>query len=215
MTEQLSSSETEGTIRFAYSLEAPAGAVADAATLSCLRGWREVLKRLGLLGQDPARYGGLGFGNLSARDRTRPDEMIITASQTSGAEALEDDDLVRIVRSNPARFWVDAVGRQPPSSETLTHAMIYQADAAVHWVFHAHSPDIWRRAAALGLPATPAQVAYGSAEMVQAVAELIARQEPGPLAFVTLGHEDGVFACGASADDAGSALVGLLARVLA
>ncbi|MFU8816464.1 MAG: class II aldolase/adducin family protein [Pseudomonadales bacterium] len=215
MTEQQSADDTEGTIRFAYSLEAPIGAVADADTVAALRGWREVLRRLGLLGQHPARYGGLGFGNMSARDPARPDQMIITASQSSGAETLEDDDLVRIVRSNPARFWVDAVGRQPPSSETLTHAMIYQADAAVRWVFHAHSPDIWRRATALGLPATPAAVAYGSTAMVEAVAQLIAAQEPGPLAFVTHGHEDGVFACGASAEEAGSALVALLARVLA
>jgi hypothetical protein len=33
--------------------------------------------------------------------------------------------------------------------------------------------------------------------------------------FATLGHQDGVFACGASADDTGSALMRVLARALA
>jgi L-ribulose-5-phosphate 4-epimerase len=220
MTEQQSpvraapGGDTEGTIHFAYALDAPVDAVADPHTMETLRGWRTVLKRLGLLGQDPARYEGLGFGNLSARDQARPAEFVVTASQTSGAETLDDDGLVRIVRGDLARFWVDALGRQPPSSETLTHAMIYQADAGVNWIFHVHSPEIWRQTRALRLPATPEHVAYGSTAMVQAVAALLEQHSARPLAFTTLGHQDGVFACGAGADDAGTILATLLARVL-
>jgi ribulose-5-phosphate 4-epimerase/fuculose-1-phosphate aldolase len=208
-------SHEEGTIRFAYALDAPADRIADPLTVDMLRGWRRVLKRLGLLGQVADRYAGLGFGNLSARDPARPNEFVVTASQTSGVEVLDDDGLVRIVRADLARFWVDALGRQPPSSETLTHAMIYQADARVNWVFHGHAPEIWRQTQALGLPATPEHVSYGSTAMVQAVGEILARHPSRPLAFTTLGHEDGVFACGASADATGSVLTALLARVLA
>jgi len=36
-----------------------------------------------------------------------------------------------------------------------------------------------------------------------------------PLVFVTLGHEDGVFACGGNAEATGGALVAALARALA
>lgn len=205
----------EGTIQFAYGLEPPAGRVADAAMLHALRGWRAVLRRLGLIGQEPHRYAGLGFGNLSARDPQRPGEFVITASQTAGAPALEDEDLVRILHSSTGRFWVDAEGHQPPSSETLTHAMIYQADAAVGWVFHVHSPDVWRRAAELALPATADDVPYGSPAMVEAVATLLTRHPSRPLTFVTLGHEDGVFACGTSAAATGAALTDALARSLA
>jgi hypothetical protein len=215
MTQAPSSGETEGTIRFAYSLESAAGPIADERTTDALRGWRAVLKRLGLVGQDPARYGGLGFGNLSARDADRPKEFIITASQTSGADELDDDGLVRIVHSDPGRFWVDAIGQQPPSSETLTHAMIYAADARVNWVFHGHCPEIWQHATALGLPATAEHVGYGSPAMVKAVAELLARHSARPLVFATRGHEDGVFACSARAEDAGLLLTNLLARALA
>ena len=206
--------ETEGTIRFAYALETPAGPVADGDTVDTVCGWRGVFRRLGLIGQDPDRYGGLGFGNLSSRDVDRPDEFIITASQTAGAAELTNEHLVRVVHSNPGRFWVDAVGHQPPSSESLTHAMIYRADRTIDWVFHVHGPEIWQRHDALALPATAESVPYGSPAMVEAVARLLAEHVQRPVVFVTLGHQDGVFACGSSADATGSALVSLLARVL-
>jgi hypothetical protein len=206
--------DTEGSIRFAYALETPIGPVTDADTVTAICGWRGVLKRLGLIGQDANRYGGLGFGNLSSRDVDRPEELVVTASQSAAAPALTDEQLVRIVHSNPGRFWVDAVGHQPPSSETLTHAMIYRADAAITWVFHAHSPEIWQRHDALGLPATAENVPYGSPAMVEAVAGLLAEHHQRPIVFVTLGHQDGVFACGPSADATGGALVSLLARAL-
>jgi len=214
MTEQNASGEAEGTILFAYALEEPDGPVADAHTLQALRAWRTILQRLDLLGQDPTRYDGLGFGNVSTRDPARPGEFVITASQTSGAATLDDDGLVRIARSDLGRFWVDAIGWQPPSSETMTHAMIYAADARMNWVFHAHCPAIWQRARALHLPVTPAHVGYGTPAMAKAVADLLALHADGPLAFATLGHEDGVFACGATAAEAGGLLVALLARVL-
>lgn len=207
--------ETEGTIQFAYDLQPPDAEVADAAALARLGGWRAVFKRLAVLGQDPERYGGLGFGNLSCRDAARPGEFVVTASQTAAAPTLTDDDLVRITHNNPARFWVDAVGRQPPSSETLTHAMIYQADPDIAWVFHLHCPDIWLNSEQLGLPVTDEHVTYGSPAMIDAVARLLNDQRQRPLVFATLGHRDGVFACGASADAAGGAVVALLARVLA
>lgn len=167
-----------------------------------------------MLGQSASRYGGLGFGNLSVRDRDRPGEFLITASQTAAAPALADEDLVRITHSNPARFWVDARGHQPPSSETLTHAMIYQADITIGWVFHVHCPEIWQQAGELGLPVTGEQVPYGSAAMVEAVSGLLSAHDTRPLVFATLGHQDGIFACGASADETGGALMSVLARAL-
>lgn len=204
----------EGVIGFAYALEAPDGDIVTAEALHALRGWRRVLQRLELLGQTQGRYGGLGYGNLSTRDPAEPAHFVITASQTSGTEDFGQQHLVRIVHANVARFWVDAVGQQPPSSESLTHAMIYQAAPDIGWVMHVHSPDIWRHSERLDLPVTPPEVGYGSAAMAEAVASLLGRHPRRPLVFATAGHEDGVFACGASADAAGNALVDVLAAAL-
>lgn len=204
----------EGAIRFAYDLKPATSQVAGDDVLQQIRAWREILVRLGGVGQTPERYHGLGFGNLSARDPQQPEEFVITASQTGGVRHLTDEDLTRVVGCNLDRFWVDAEGQQPPSSETLTHAMIYAADSRIEWVFHCHSPELWQAAVPLALPTTARDVDYGSPEMVLAVAELMASHHSRPLVFATLGHEDGIFSCGATARDTGGLLVSYLARAL-
>lgn len=204
----------EGAIRFAWSLAPPNGPALPDEVFGELRAWRRICRRLGLLGRDPRRYGGLGFGNLSVRDPADPARFVITASQTSGARDLRASDLVRIVECSLTRFWVEAEGRKAPSSETLTHAMVYAADPAVRWVFHVHSPDIWRSTARFGLPCTGAAVAYGSRAMADGVATLMRAHPERPLVFTTLGHEDGVFACGTEARGTGVTLIERLADAL-
>jgi ribulose-5-phosphate 4-epimerase/fuculose-1-phosphate aldolase len=205
----------EGVIQFAYDLQPADGAPISNRNFAQMAAWRSILRQLELLGQDLARYDGLGFGNLSARDPQQPKEFVITASQSSGREVLTEESLVRVLHCNLGRFWVDAQGSQPPSSETLTHGMIYAADSEIHWVFHAHSPEIWTRAEDLALPCTPENVSYGTPGMTAAVAQLLRRHRSRPILFATLGHEDGVFACGATAEEAGALLVSTLSAARA
>ena len=201
--------EVEGVIRFSYALQAPSASI-PAALAQPLLAWRGALRRLGLIGQRPDRYGGFGYGNLSCRVPGGEGAFIITASQTSGALKAGLDDLVRINHCDLQRFHADAEGHRPPSSESLTHAMIYAADRSVDWVLHAHSPEIWRNAAALGLPTIAADVEYGTWSMAEAVAALLRSESRRPLLFVTLGHQDGVFACGDLAERSGRALIDCL-----
>lgn len=207
-------SASEGTIQFAYDLRPPTVPIIDDEQLASLNAWREMFRRLGLLGQEKGRYAGLGFGNLSLRCQAGEAPFVISASQSSGSESAVPAELVRVTGCNLDRFWVDAEGNQPPSSETLTHGMIYAADPRVEWVFHCHSPDLWEQAAAVGLPCTPENVDYGSPAMVSAVSELMATQHSRPLVFATLGHQDGIFACGQTARDTGGLLLVYLARAL-
>ncbi len=201
----------EGTIRFAYNLTAPTSDLLSAESFAALAAWRSMLRDLHVLGQDTNRYGGFGFGNISMREPDSP-SLVITASQTSGEASFGADSLTRLDAVNFDRFWVEAVGHQPPSSEALTHAMVYASDARIRAVLHVHSPAIWRHAEALALPCTDAQTAYGTPAMVGAVQELLTSQQTRPLVFVTLGHEDGVFACGADLQLAGTRLLAVLAR---
>ncbi len=219
----------EGTIRFHYRLTDPAPSdVLDAPQLERLAAWRRVLKQLNLVGRDLRRYGGFAYGNLSVRDTRVPTRFFVTASQTGGAPRLIARDIARIDRWNATRFEVDATGVQPPSSESITHGMVYAADPAIAWIMHVHSAAIWHATKRLALPVTAADVAYGSPAMAHAVAALARRHTaegqsdsdpsslPGsrPLLFATLGHEDGVFACGETADTTGAALVRVLAKAL-
>lgn len=207
---------TEGAIRFRYRLEpARAGDALDAALFERLAAWRQILKQLKLIGHDRRRYDGFAYGNLSVRDAAQPARFHVTASQTSGASRLLRRDVVRVDAWDAVRFEVDATGARAPSSESVTHGMIYAADATLAWIMHAHSSAIWRAAQRLGLPCTAADVPYGSPQMAAAVGALARRHRARPLVFATLGHEDGVFACGADADATGTALVAALARALA
>ena len=206
--------QSEGVIQFAYNLTSPSDAGIHAETAATLNAWRSILRNLRLLGQDPARYDGLGFGNISARGSPDSRDFVISASQTGALDELTQEHLVRVTDWNLDRFWVEAEGYQPPSSETLTHAMIYSADPRIRWIMHGHDPHIWSNGKALGLPETGKHVGYGSPEMTTAVAELLDKNQSRPLVFATLGHADGIFSCGPTARDTGGLLVSYLAKAL-
>ena len=199
----------EGVIQFAYTLARPQGPALLPEPFADLSAWRSILRSLDLLGQDPARYDGAGYGNMSLRD---DDAFVVTASQTGADETLTEAMLTRITHCNVERFWVEAEGTQPPSSEALTHGMIYAADPRMRCIFHVHSPELWQQRDALNLPATAADVGYGSPQMSAAVSALLDEFQSRPLVFATAGHEDGIFACATNPRDCGGLLVTYLAK---
>jgi L-ribulose-5-phosphate 4-epimerase len=214
-TQSKSRPPTEGAIQFGFTLVPPTAADRiDDERFAQLAAWRHLLKQLRLLGRDARRYDGYAYGNLSTRDPTVPVRFFITASQTSGVARVTRNDIVRVDRSDADRFEIDATGARPPSSESITHAMLYAADAGIAWIMHVHSAAIWQAAARLRLPCTPADVPYGSPAMAAAVARLLQRHAERPLVFATLGHVDGIFSCGGDAAGVGGALVNTLARAM-
>lgn len=127
-----------------------------------LNGWRHVLHRLGLIGQDPGRYQGLGFGNISCRSSESPDSFIISGTQTGSAPFLSFREYALVTGCDSLQNAVSAVGVVRPSSEALTHGQLYRLDSAISSVVHAHSPEIWRSAEQLQLPRTAPHIAYGT-----------------------------------------------------
>lgn len=213
------STSTEGVIKFALDFT-PAPPL-PAEVLRELDAWRTLLVRLGVLGQDPARYDGFGFGNVSRRlppydapPTHRP--FVITASQTGHLPTLAPRHYTLVRRCLPAENRVEAEGPLAPSSECLTHGTLYDLDAALRFVMHGHAPTLWRQAAALGLPATHPGVPYGSPEMAAEVERLFRETDaPARRLFVMAGHEDGFVVFGQTAAEAGAALVTALAEALA
>lgn len=184
-----------------------------------LRAWRTILRRLALIGQVPGRYEGLAFGNLSRRlpspggGMERP--FVITGTQTGGVEDLGAEGYAIVRQCHPEANRVVAEGPVRPSAEALTHGTLYGLDPSVCWVMHVHSPEIWRRAAYLGIPRTPPGAAYGTPELAQEIRSLLA----DPLAFdrrilAVEGHEDGIFTFGREAEEAGQVVLHYLSRAL-
>ena len=190
------------------------------AALSLI-GWRSVLQDCGLLGQSATRYDGVGFGNLSTRVGPRSATrgrraFVVSATQSSGRRAVCDDDFAVVLSWSVRSNELCSAGANLPSSESLTHASIYDEAVNVQAVLHGHSPEIWAAHDRLRLPFTPAGVDYGTVAMAEATRALFrAGRVHETSAFVMRGHEDGVVAFGRTVDDAGATLLTLLARARA
>ncbi|MEJ2576847.1 MAG: class II aldolase/adducin family protein [Gammaproteobacteria bacterium] len=202
---------TEGIVK--YRLEFSDGPAPDATGTGALRAWQLICRRLELVGRDPARYGGCAYGNLSRRIARR--RFVISGTQTAGHARPAPGDYTLVTEWSITDNRVNAEGPCRPSSESLTHAALYERDPAIHFVIHVHSPEIWHAAAALGLPATDPDVPYGTPAMAEEVWRLFDHGDLGPAGvFAMGGHEDGVVAYGNDAASAGLPLIGLLAQAL-
>ncbi len=206
----------EGTISFL--LDFSPGPPPKADQVGELSAWHRILFLLRLTGQEPGRYGGMAFGNLSRRlvpskATSEAGPFIITGTQTAGKLALSPSDYALVNTWDPIRNILSARGPLRPSSEALTHGSIYRSDAGVNVIFHVHSPEIWSRASSMGLPRTSGQAAQGSAELAREVGRLMAEGVVRAGGVLILGgHEDGVIAYGRTAEEAGTVLLKQLAR---
>ena len=205
--------EREGVIKF--DLEFHPGPAPAAELLVELEAWRTIFRRLGLVGQDPARYAGLGFGNLSRRVKAAEGgAFIISGTQTGLLDRLQPEHYATVTACDPRQNRVEAHGATRPSSEALSHAVLYQSDPRIDWVFHLHTPEIFAAGERLALPATDPEAPYGSPAMAAEIARL-APQTGWPGLMVMGGHEDGILAFGATAEETGLTVIKTLAAALA
>jgi hypothetical protein len=202
---------TEGVIK--YRLDFHDGPIPAPEQVAALAAWQRICHNLGLVGQQPDRYEGYAYGNLSCR--TAPREFLVSGTQTAGNPRPRPADYTRVLDWSIAENRVVAEGPCRPSSESLTHSALYERDPATGFVIHVHSPEIWQGAPALGLPVTDPQVPYGTPAMAEEVWRLFDSGTLGETGvFAMGGHEDGVVAYGPNAASAGPALIALLARAL-
>lgn len=187
--------------------------------LACkLIAWRRLMALTRLVGQDPSRYEGAGYGNVSARIGPPSAALggrafLITATQTSGLSEIDLQGFAVVERYDFDRNWVRSRGRLPPSSESMTHGAIYDSGPHIRCVIHAHSPDLWERASQLRIPMTSPSVTYGSPEMAHEVRRLCRQSAVVERQMVAMGgHQDGILAFGRSPAEAGQTVLRELAR---
>lgn len=198
--------EIEGVIKF--KLEHREAPLPYHAALDELNAWRNVLFDLGMTGQDPSRYGGLGYGNMSIR--TGESQFLISGSQTGGIRRLAPDHYAWVTHADPLRNFIKSLGPIQPSSESMTHASAYAACPWIQCVLHVHHPLIWDASDSLGLPSSPREVTYGTPEMAAEIKRL-AQATRGPV-IAMKGHTDGLIAIGSSVSETGEALIEVLVR---
>ena len=162
-----------------------------------LNACRRKLLQLRMIGVDA---NGIGFGNLSVRAGDS-NEFYITGSGTGRLSHLSVNDYARVTAYRFERNWLTCMGRAIASSESLTHAAIYECHSQARAVIHCHDSAIWAHLLEHGL-STRADVEYGTPEMAFEVLRVLrdpaAREQQ---IFAMGGHVDGVVAFGRNAEE--------------
>ena len=208
----------EGVVKF--QLQYMAGPALPFDQLRELNAWRRILFMTNLVGQDPNRYGGFGYGNVSEKlEPVWPEYPLcfaISGTQTGGLPCLTQEHYAIVLECRPEDNCVAATGPIQPSSESLTHGTLYELDDSLRYVLHVHSPDIWQHARALDIPTTREDVSYGTPAMAEEVRRLFRDTRVRERCiFVMGGHEHGVVSFSHTAIEAGTVMLAYLARAFA
>jgi ribulose-5-phosphate 4-epimerase/fuculose-1-phosphate aldolase len=169
-----------------------------------LNRYRRKLLALGMIGVDAS---GVGFGNLSIRNGATS-RFYITGSATARMSELMPTDCAKVVAYDFARNWLQCEGSTVASSESLTHAAVYESDPTARAVIHCHDMKSW--AALLDkAPTTPKKVEYGTPEMAYAVRRLFeATDVEKRKIFVMAAHDGGLVTFGKDLQEAFGILKG-------
>jgi L-ribulose-5-phosphate 4-epimerase len=186
-----------------FSCECVSGDIASFSGLAELNAYRRKLLDLHLIGVDPK---GIGFGNLSVRDGATKN-FYITGSATGGLPELALANCAKVVAYDFERNHVRYEGSAMPSSESLTHAAIYESDATAGAVVHCHNSKLW--AALLNqAPTTSKAAKYGTPEMAYEIMQLFRRTDAQTRKIVVMaGHEGGILTFGRDLEEAFAVLM--------
>eukprot|EP01083_Nonionella_stella_P253788 873000_1 len=127
---------------------------------------RNKLHQMGLIG---VNSDGFGVGNISMRhpmiSRNKV-HFIITGSQTSGIkpENVNENHFVFVNDYDISRNKLYGYGPVKPSSESMTHAAIYECDKNIQCVIHIHDLNLWKNTINK-LPTTDISAQYGTPEI--------------------------------------------------
>lgn len=188
-------SET-GSVKF--TCEQIPAAISEFAGLDELNRYRCKLVDLGMIGVDGK---GIGFGNVSVRQSATL-QFYITGSATGGIQDLTPADYAKVVAYDFAKNWLRCEGSAIASSESLTHAAVYESDPTAGAVVHCHNMELW--AALLDkAPTTPNGIEYGTPEMARAVRRLFETTDvKKKKIFVMAAHEGGIVTFGKDLEEA-------------
>lgn len=172
-----------------------------------LNRWRNRLYEAGLIGYYEKER--VGFGNVSVR-YGKPGEFIISGTQTGHLPVLDENHYVLVTEHDVATNIVSCLGPVEASSESLTHAILYDLDDDIGAVVHVHSSLLW--CSLLNkVPTTPPDVAYGTPEMAGAFAQLYRQTDfPTDGIAVMAGHDEGLISIGATVAEASQRILDAL-----
>lgn len=176
----------EGVILFnCHWQEGPLPAGVDIGSLLLVR---NELFQLGLIGFDKTEQ--VGYGNISMR--TTGSDFIISGTQTGHIPILDSNQLSYVTDANITHNTLHCTGPAKASSESLTHAAIYNQFADAHAVIHVHYHQLWLHLMNQ-VPTTLVNIGYGTTAMAGEIARLAAQCHLGKEKILVMReHQDGI-----------------------
>ena len=168
--------------------------------------WREVLYRLKYIG---AYHNGVGYGNISIRCQLGR-EFIISGTGTGGTPVLQSKHFVRVTDYDLKKNQVVCLGMMHASSESMTHAALYDCDVSIGAIIHIYSKKFWDMLKNQ-LPLSDPSAAYGTLEMAREMVRLYRHTAFKRIGVMIMGgHEEGIFSFGSTLHEAGERLLSVL-----
>jgi len=144
--------------------------------------YRERLRKAELIGDN----GKVGFGNISKRHRNG---FIISGTDTGKIKNLRPADYAFVKNWKIEKNNLNYEGTTEPSSESLTHAILYQTDKNIKAVIHIHNSKIWNKLITKKLNSNK-RAHYGTPAMALAVRDFLKQNKKS--AYLAMGgHRDG------------------------
>ena len=167
-----------------------------------LNEWRDKLYALHFIGENEDA---IGYGNISLR--TIKNEFIISGSGTGKLNKLGAEHYTTVVKFDLENNSLEAKGPILASSESLTHAVIYESDETINAILHIHDAALWKKLLHC-VPTTKNEVEYGTPAMAKEMIRLFAETELRTSKILAMaGHTDGIIAFGKNLQEAGAILL--------
>ena len=138
---------------------------------------------------------GIGFGNISLR--LNKTNFLISGSATGGVKRLIKEHFAYVEDYNLEKNFLKCKGQILASSESLSHASIYDNNEDVLRIIHIHDFDLWNKWKNI-LPTTRSTVSYGTPEMAFALQKCQDNIQSSHGVIVMDGHQEGIIAYGST-----------------
>lgn len=164
--------------------------------------WRNMLHKLGLIG---AYNDGVGYGNISIRSINQ--SFLITGSATGGLNKLTENHYTMVNEYDLMQNNLTCTGPIKASSESLSHAVIYECSPGTNAVIHIHNIEMWKKYIHK-VPTTKKNILYGTPEMANEIKRLFKETNVELKKIIVMGgHKEGIITFGKTLGEAGEILL--------
>lgn len=169
--------------------------------------WRDKMHELKQIGHYAEIN--IGYGNISVKTDKG---FLISGTQTGDIFPIQPAHFTLVTDYNIQTNSVTCKGEIKASSESMTHAAVYEADTSINAIIHIHNPKLWK-VLMDKVPTTKKEVPYGTPEMANEIFRLFKETNIKEEKIIVMaGHDDGIISFGKDLKEAGKILLNFLTK---